>query len=169
MNMKRFLALALCITALAGCNSSGTVKAPETGNTENAETAENTEEDTAEGESADVQVHWADGSDGEYEEFIADDTEPQVKAVFTTDKAVKDFKVLSLELKDVDEDGNISFTTKELYSMDELTPEKGLIVGLTLYGTIPNYGISYVDTDGETRQFYVTESGKDGSAVMGEF
>jgi hypothetical protein len=37
------------------------------------------------------------------------------------------------------------------------------------YGTIPHYGVSFVDADNVTRYFYISESGRDGSLSLVEF
>ena len=104
-----------------------------------------------------------------YDEFIADTDEYQEKVVFMTQSTVKEFQVLSLSLEDVDENGKITFSTEKLYGLAELTPERPLMAGMTFYGTIPNYGISYVDGNGVTRSFSVGISGMDGSLLLEEF
>lgn len=103
-----------------------------------------------------------------YDEFIADTTEPQVKVVFSTETDVRDFKVLALTFENADDNGRITFSAKELYALDTLTPKRPLVVGLTFYGTIPNNGISYVDESGKTRSFSLYESGEDGSLLLSE-
>ena len=104
-----------------------------------------------------------------YDEFIADTTESQVGVLFITDSSVTDFKVLGLTLDSVDHNGKVAFSTKELYALDVLAPERPLMVRLTLFGTIPHYGISYVDGSGATRNFAVEVSGMDGSLLLTEF
>ena len=42
-------------------------------------------------------------------------------------------------------------------------------ITLTMYGTIPSYGISYETADGMTHYYAISESGMDGSAVLVEF
>lgn len=119
-----------------------------------------------------VSVRWAEdvlADYSEYDEFIADTTEPQVKVVFGAEGDVKDFKVLSLDLKDVDENGKPNFLVKELYALDRLKPARPLVLGLTFFGSIPHYGISYLDAEGATRRFAVVESGMDGSVLLSEF
>lgn len=104
-----------------------------------------------------------------YDEFIADTDESQEKILFLAKSTVKDFQVLSLSLEDVDENGNITFSTETLYVLEELTPQRPLMAGMTIYGTIPNYGISYVDENGAARSFAVGISGMDGSLILEEF
>lgn len=111
----------------------------------------------------------AEGDLPAYDEFIADTDESQEKILFMAHSTVKDFQVLSLSLEDVDENGKVTFSTEKLYALDALTPERSLMVGMTMYGTIPNYGISYVDGNGVTRRFAVEISGMDGSLILQEF
>lgn len=105
----------------------------------------------------------------DYDEFVADTTEPQVRVVFLAEGDVRDFKVLSLHLKDVDSNGKANFLVDPLYALDRLKPERPLVVALTFYGSIPHYGISYLDAKGTTRYFALGESGMDGSPELSEF
>jgi hypothetical protein len=103
-----------------------------------------------------------------YDEFIADTTEPQVMILFSAEGTVRDFKVLKLNFEDVDESGRVMFSAIELYTQDRLIPERPLVLGMTFFGSIPHYGISYVDESGTTRNYAVEMSGKDGSLLMVE-
>ncbi len=105
----------------------------------------------------------------DYDEFTADTDESQVKVMFTCESTVKDFKFLELTFKDVDEEGKTSFDVKEMYSSEELTPERPLVVGMSFYGSIAHYGISYIDENGTTRSYAVDLSGEDGSVILWEF
>ncbi|MGN1231043.1 MAG: hypothetical protein ACI4TP_04010, partial [Anaerotignum sp.] len=111
----------------------------------------------------------SDADVSEYDEFIADTDESQEKILFLAKSTVKDFQVLSLSLEDVDENGKVTFSTETLYALEELTPQRPLMVGITFFGTIPNYGISYVDENGAARSFSVGISGMDGSLLLEEF
>lgn len=95
-------------------------------------------------------------------------SEMQTGVVFKTDHTIRDFKVLALTFVDI-VDGKAKFDVKELHTFSRLTPEQPLLLTTTFYGDIPNNGISYVDHTGKTRQFSVSESGKDGSVVLTEF
>ena len=121
---------------------------------------------------AQVEAQWAeDGLEdyAEYDEFTADTYEPQSRILFTTDKSVKDFNVLALTPEDADDEGNITFSEESVYSLETLNPDRPLAVNLTFMGSIPGYGISYIDNDGSTKRFIVELSGKDGSLLMNEF
>ncbi len=105
----------------------------------------------------------------EYDEFVADTTEPQVRVAFLAEGDVREFKVLSLHLKDVDSNGKADFLVDTLYALDRLKPERPLVVTLTFYGSTPHHGISYLDSKGKTRYFTLGESGMDGSLELTEF
>ena len=121
---------------------------------------------------AQVCALWAEDGLGDYagyDKFIADSYDSQARVLFTTDKSVKDFNILALTMESVDDDGKVTFSEKSVYNMDTLKQERPLVVKMTLEGTIPNYGISYTDTDGSTKRFTVEISGKDGSILLSEF
>jgi len=105
---------------------------------------------------------------GEYDSFAADYTDYAVDVVFTTDGTVRNFKVLALTLKEITEDGSMSFSFKDMYTYGELTPDKGLAVKMSLPETIPFYGISYTDGTDTERVFSVNLSGFDGSVYLTE-
>lgn len=105
-----------------------------------------------------------------FDEFIADESEYQVKVVFTTDTAIKDFKYVELSFNEAPESGKSEFTvTKELYSLAELSPNRPLVIGMTFEGIIPNRGISFIDENGKTKYYTIQMSGKDGSLFLTAF
>ncbi len=100
-------------------------------------------------------------------EFIADESEQQAKVVFTTNAAVREFKVLSLNMEDVSDEGEMTFSiSEELYSLGELTAEKPLVVGMVFVGSTPNMGISYIDDDGVEKLYAISMSGRDGGLLL---
>lgn len=126
---------------------------------------------SADSESASVDVVWADDVMAQYDdytEYVADSSEYEAKVAFVAASKVTDFKVLSLELVDFKEDGTIKFDSKEIYSQDELGKDVPLIVTMTFVGEIPNYGISYVDENGETKKYSIGISGYDGLLFLDE-
>lgn len=118
-----------------------------------------------------VNVAWAEDVPNaeDMESFVADETESAGSVVFSTYGSVTDFKILSLTLDEVAEDGTIIFSTEEIYSRESLTKDSPLLVKLPFFGTIPYFGISYTDANGVIRQFAIDESGKDGSVILWEF
>lgn len=97
--------------------------------------------------------------------FVAYDSEYAVKIVYTSDGTVTDFCVLSLMMTDF-RDGKPVYEETELYRQEQLTPDCPLVVTLTFVGDLPNNGISYVDSAGETQRFSLNTSGKDGSLIL---
>lgn len=108
----------------------------------------------------------------EYTEFITytvDDSEYSTKILFTAEGEVTDFRLLSLFVNNVDDNGNMTFDTESLYELPTLEEDKPLEVTLTFYGDLPSYGISYKDASGTTKNFTLTLSGEDGSVILSEY
>ena len=106
---------------------------------------------------------------GPYDVFVAAQSEPLAGVLFSVNNPVKNFKVLSLSFKDFDNNGKPVFLVKELYTKDVFRPDRQLLVKFAFFGSIPNNGFSYTDSNGKTRCYFVSESGKDGSLIFGEF
>ena len=105
---------------------------------------------------------------GPHDVFTAGQTEPLAGIVFSVNNPIRNFKVLSLHLKDFS-DGKPVFLVKELYTKDLFRPDRQLLVKFSFIGSIPNNGISYTDPAGKTRYYSISESGMDGSLVFSEF
>lgn len=110
---------------------------------------------------------------GEHDTFSQTDgtevSESAVKVVFSAESTVSDFKLLSIAMQDIDENGGIfTFSAEELYSQPELTPERPLEASLVFLGDIPNNGISFTDADGNVKYCAVDMSGMDGSLILWE-
>lgn len=123
--------------------------------------------------SEDIQmnIEWGEEdkvSDGTLQFFEADTTKPQVAVIVSPNADVYNFKVLSLAYENVDSAGNPVFKATELYQQEELACGMEFVIKLTMYGTIPNYGISYEDVYGKTYSYGLTESGMDGSPLLTE-
>lgn len=104
-----------------------------------------------------------------YDEFTAYEGEYQVSLVFTTERALRDFKFLSVSFADTDESGAVFFNTEELYAQDELTSERPFVVRTSFPGDMPTNGVSYIDENGVTQYFAVGDNGYDGSLVFSYF
>lgn len=59
--------------------------------------------------------------------------------------------------------------SEELYTMDELTPDRCFLAQVVFWGDMTTYGISFTDADGAQRHFAVSISGKDGSLICTEY
>ena len=101
--------------------------------------------------------------------YVADSSQPQVIAALYANDDIKNLKILSLTYEDVDDVGNVIFSTEELYHYGDFGPDNPFAITLTMYGTIPYYGISYETADGETLYYAISESGMDGSAILVQF
>ena len=186
---KKILAIALGIIlvlsfAACGGNNEATTNAPTDADEttvanadETTATAEETtladettaaaEEVTAETKNATVTVEQVEDIAGEYGTvFNASSDEYAFYAVFRTDVKITDVKVLGLTFLDADENGNITFDREVLHTVDEIGPDFNLAVHLTADGSIPAYGISYVDADGTEKAFSVNMSGEDSSLYL---
>lgn len=116
-----------------------------------------------------VQACWAeDVLDGisDYHEVSVSTAEPLARVLLSCEYAVKDFKVLGIEAS---MSSSLSFFTEELYALDELSPDRPLLLNMTFYGLLPYYGVSYVNGSGETISYSINMSGKDGSVILTEF
>ncbi len=108
-----------------------------------------------------VQYEYDDAS-----KFFASDEQFETTVLFCSDEGVKDFKLLALTLKDVDANGDADFDVSEVFSVPELRANVPLMVPMNFPGDIPSNGFSYTDTDGTTRTYSVSISGRDGSLVI---
>lgn len=108
------------------------------------------------------------GSGSAYE-CVLEDSEYSTEVLLTARRTVKDFKILALNMNETDENGNIRPGSVEvLYSLEELSPEKPLVLVTGFAGVIPSVGISYADSNGEEKMYAVSMSGKDGSLFLME-
>ena len=133
-----------------------------------SETAEETAaEDTT---PAKITVGWATDSAQavQAEPHVVETGEYATHIYFLSDKTVRDFRVLSVSLADAD-DGNFTFRSETKLQFDTLAAGEYLTVETVFWGDLPNNGFSYVDTDGTTRYFTVSQSGEDGSLVTEPF
>ena len=116
-----------------------------------------------------VQAHWAEDvlvGLSDYHEVSVSTAEPLARVLLSCEYAVKDFKVLGIEAS---MSSSLSFFTEELYALDELSPDRPLLLNMTFYGLLPYYGVSYVNGSGETISYSINMSGKDGSVILTEF
>ena len=117
-----------------------------------------------------VQVLWADGEwNGDYERVDLSSGEPSSAVLFLADSPVTDFRILSLFVEDMTEDGTITFSSGTLCHLDVLSADCALVADLTFHGDLPCYGISYIDANGAFWRFAIEISGYDGSISLSEF
>ena len=92
-----------------------------------------------------------------------------VNVFFSTNKEVKNFKLVDLVVKNIDDDGNIEYQYTEKFSLDKLTPDTPLLAGLNFIGDMPNNGFMYTDDSGKEHLFVLGQSGMDGSLITWEY
>ena len=116
-----------------------------------------------------------EAGDVDYDWVTLYDGDGAASLLFTTDSPVRSFTVLTLELTDFTETGAAIFSAtpvvleEGLDSLPEvMTVDTPVAVQLGFMGTIPNYGISYVDGGGNLRRFALVQSGYDGSVLLDE-
>lgn len=174
-------ALAL-LAGLAGCGGAKEIDDP--ADTKGTEAGESIAEESVSAESgsdepssaeevkkgpAEFKARYADEVNDVFlrsREFTADSSEYAVRILFSTDRPVRDFKLYNLELDPDSEE--VAFKAAEFYTLEEMVPDESVIIIMTFAGDIPNYGVSYVDTDGTEKIFSVSQSGEDGSIVLDE-
>lgn len=105
-------------------------------------------------------------SDADTEVYV--DWNSDSAVIFYADATVDDFKVLSLSLEEVDENGKYTFLVEQEKNYGTIVPGEPLILNMEMIGTIPNNGISYVNSRGETKTFAIEVSGYDGSLFLTE-
>ena len=116
---------------------------------------------------ADIEGQWESDVKqmGPHDVFVASESDPKVGVVFSVNNPIKNFKVLSLQFKDFQNDKPV-YLVKELYTKEVFRPDRQLLVKFTFFGSIPNNGISYTDPNGKTRYYAVSQSGMDGSLIF---
>lgn len=103
-----------------------------------------------------------------YDEYIVEGTEGsefQVKVLFTAKDTVKNFKILSINAA-AEEGVKVE---GELYTQEEVTPDRPFVLGMIFAGDVANMGVSYEDENGTVHQYSINMSGEDGSLLLVEF
>ena len=103
----------------------------------------------------------------EYDLFIRNNSESSSFVVFFADTKVKDFEYFTIAIPYGDK---IEYTyEKPVLHYDDLSANKSLIIQMDMPETIPFYGISYKDENGDVVRFAIHVSGYDGSIVLENF
>lgn len=118
---------------------------------------------------AEVTAYWADDTMPETPDYVSMNASTDSMIMFATDKSVKDFMILSVEMVTTEEGTDITFSAFPEAYLGALTPERDFAVQLGFLGDTPNYGFSYKDMNGDYRRFLIMVSGFDGSVIAEEF
>ena len=101
------------------------------------------------------------------------EAEPQEQAGVTnvlleSEHPLSDVKVLKLlDVKSTDSE-ILSFDAQVVYKKEKLDNENPLVIKMSFYDTIPYWGISYKDENGNSHTYAFNMSGKDGSMFLSE-
>ena len=87
----------------------------------------------------------------------------------TAEKTITDFRILSLDFEEMGADGTPKFEEETAYELPVLEAGKSIRAEMEFLGSIPNYGISFVDENGAVQRYLIEESGRDGSLLLGEW
>jgi len=99
-----------------------------------------------------------------YDELV--EYESGERRAFITTAPARDFKFIELYYNETEQR---FYETVALYELSILRPERPFIAEATWSETIPNRGIRFVDEKGDTRFFWIGESGEDGRLFITEF
>jgi hypothetical protein len=92
-----------------------------------------------------------------FHEYIND--EGGDRLIIWTDTEVKDFAFISINCTDMGD--KVSYDAGDaLFSPGNLSPEKPFVVKLLIPGSLPAYGISFVDQNGLKRYFTINLDGR---------
>ncbi len=109
--------------------------------------------------------------DGDYDWVTLYDGPDVCCLLFTTDSRVTDMSILNLFVEDVADDGTVTFSATlpgNDCQWETMTPNMLIAVQLIFPDTLPAYGISYRDVEGDLRRFTIELSGYDGSILLRE-
>lgn len=109
--------------------------------------------------------------DGDYDWVTLYDGPDACCLLFTTDSRVTDMSILNLFVEDVADDGTVTFSSTlpgNDCQWETMTPNMLIAVQLIFPDTLPAYGISYRDVEGDLRRFTIELSGYDGSILLRE-
>ncbi|MDR0320109.1 MAG: hypothetical protein LBI28_01265 [Treponema sp.] len=95
-----------------------------------------------------------------------DNDNPGDWIVILTDIMLKELNFISINY---DYESNSFVIDRTLFSRTEWQPDLAFRVNMYVSDGIPNRGISYIDGKNIKRYFYISESGVDGSLLLGEF
>jgi len=157
---KRLLIFLLCIFLFAGCNTTIDEASSTSVETSSEETSSTPEEITTE-KNATITIDYADNT--LYNEVSFAENNANYNLIFSTDATVKDFTLLEMDESEVLQVGDA------LWCIDDLTPEKPIVVSTYLNDATISRGISYTDQNGEKHIFSIFISMKDSSLSLVEF
>ncbi len=116
-----------------------------------------TEEQIDHAPSVDIRdVREEDIEEGAYWQYTAD--EDGIYLAILPDATVHSFKFVAVHVEEAESELQY-LIDEELYSRDELTPDKPFLVKMQFAGLLPNYGIVFDDQNGHERFYTINMKG----------
>lgn len=97
----------------------------------------------------------------EYHEHILTESEYVQRLLF---RAYEPLTNVRVTMMDITVDGVVS--GDPLYTLDALTADKPLVIGVVFFGDLTTYGLSFTDASGAEHHYMLYTSGRNGSVVM---
>ena len=97
----------------------------------------------------------------EYHEHIITESEYLQRLLF---RAYEPLTNIRFTMMDITADGIIS--GEPLYTLESLTPDKALVIGVVFFGDLTTYGLFFTDASGVDHYYMLYTSGRNGSVVM---
>ena len=94
---------------------------------------------------------------------IVDDSEYMVRIAFRANEQLNNVRFTTLQYNDI---YKVEENHHQIHRMDEDTY---FVAGVVFYGDMTTYGISFVDEEGNERDYAVSISGMNGALVMNEY
>ena len=100
--------------------------------------------------------------------YVLDSNTPQTRVRLFVDRDITDFRIMKITVNGYSDDEGVIYTSEELYDVDELKEGDELVLEMSFAGDIPQYAVSFIDSDGNECVLLISKSGKDGSIVLSE-
>lgn len=102
-----------------------------------------------------------------YDLFIRNNSRYSAFVVFSSDTKVKNFEFYTIAIPAGNE---IEYhCEKPVLHYDDISADKSLVIQMEMPETVPWYGISYTDENGDTVRYAIHTSGYDGSVILEKF
>ena len=102
--------------------------------------------------------------DGQYQEHLVEDSEYTVRIAFRANEDLHQVTFNSLQYGE-----NAFEVTETHFTMDEVSDETYLVVGVVFPGDMTTYGISFSDSNGEAYHYALSISGRNGELEMNAY
>lgn len=158
-------------------NEETTTEEPTEAPTEETPTEAPTEEETGKGDDRRVflpdellkidYLHTALG-DARVADLSDGNTETQTEILLTAKEELKDVRFLKLGLEGVNDDGKPLYAVDEKLYFERIDKDEEVILLVTFYGDMPEYGLVVTDPDGTEHALAIWVSGMDGTLSFEE-